>query len=71
MAYRATVSDEMTFARVLDSLAPLDRDAFDRVLQTGGFRTGVTREELRDARSEGFSAGLASGRASQQPTQKP
>lgn len=59
--YPATVNDEMIFDRVLDGLSEADRSAVDRVLNSGGFKSGLTHFDLDAARQEGYSRGYVVG----------
>jgi hypothetical protein len=63
----ASVADELFFEGWLDSLAPMDRAAVDRVLTNGGYGSRVSQSDHRAsvsaARSEGYDRGLAAGRA--------
>lgn len=58
----ASVADELTFDRILDSLSIEDRRSVDRILASRGYNSSYSWESVRDAREEGYHRGLEAGR---------
>ena len=66
--YGASVADELTFDRVMASLPDADREAVERVLSDGGFKNGLTEDDVENASKEGYSRGY---RTAQREAKKP
>ncbi len=59
----ASVGDELTFDRILDSLSIEDRQSFDRVLAQREEAKHLDEDDINEAEQRGYLRGLAVGRA--------